>query len=295
VRLRESFRARGADAPGRAILETAARVNAGDADGLLASVAINRRAAAAALAFEGVEAVFDAAPAARNALLARWLDDVLGIDDAFCAAARDAVRIEGTALLEEADQARVRRLLEHHERGRMLCLTHCYATGVEAANQSLHAGYARRLGREAAFEFLPGEPVMVLVNDHRRRLMNGDTGVAVFGRCDDGSAVMHAVFPRGRELVAYPLAPLRSRLARAWALTVHKSQGSEFDTVGLLLPPKDLPLLTRELIYTAITRARRAVVLLGDEARLADGVRRAVARFSAVRERLTLHRNRNQT
>nr|WP_041465709.1 ATP-binding domain-containing protein [Chlorobium limicola] len=69
-------------------------------------------------------------------------------------------------------------------------------------------------------------------------------------------------------------------------MTVHKSQGSEFDRVLMVLPPEDTLLLTRELIYTGITRARQAVTLWSDEAVFSSAVKRRTERRSGLRERL---------
>ena len=81
----------------------------------------------------------------------------------------------------------------------------------------------------------------------------------------------------------------RSAISRpAFAMTVHKAQGSEFDDVTLVLPETDLPLLTRELVYTAVTRARRSVLIVGERGLLERAVARTVQRFSGVAERLRM-------
>jgi exodeoxyribonuclease V alpha subunit len=69
-------------------------------------------------------------------------------------------------------------------------------------------------------------------------------------------------------------------------MTVHKSQGSEFDHVVLILPDKDYPLLTRELIYTALTRGRQAVTIWGTESVLKTAIKRKIERTSGLREAL---------
>ena len=72
----------------------------------------------------------------------------------------------------------------------------------------------------------------------------------------------------------------------AFAMTVHKSQGSEFDHVLVILPDRDIPLLTRELVYTAVTRARQSVTVWGVEKVFVQAVSRATRRVSGLRERL---------
>jgi exodeoxyribonuclease V alpha subunit len=95
-----------------------------------------------------------------------------------------------------------------------------------------------------------------------------------------------AVFPRRGEYVAFSIDSIRSELQLAWATTVHKAQGSEFDHVCVVLPDECIPLLTCEVLYTAVSRSRRSVVLVGDEVVLADGVRAVIERFSGVAEGL---------
>jgi exodeoxyribonuclease V alpha subunit len=95
-----------------------------------------------------------------------------------------------------------------------------------------------------------------------------------------------AMFRRGESFEAVPLDVIPD-LAPAYALTVHRAQGSEFDDVALLLPDRDLPLLTRELMYTAMTRARRSVLVVGDWDLFVRAVSRTVERHSGVGERLS--------
>jgi exodeoxyribonuclease V alpha subunit len=110
----------------------------------------------------------------------------------------------------------------------------------------------------------------------------------VIVRVRDAGGAQHyrAVFRRGAELVPFPLDAVRSQLELAWAITVHKSQGSEVDEAVLLLPREDLPLVTRELIYTGLTRARRGVAIVGPAKVLAAGGARSAARHSGLAARL---------
>jgi exodeoxyribonuclease V alpha subunit len=127
---------------------------------------------------------------------------------------------------------------------------------------------------------------MITANDYQRGLFNGDQGIVV--RADEGLGHHHyrAVFRIGGRLVPFAIEALRDRLELAWALTVHKSQGSELDAVALVLPDNDLPLLTRELLYTGITRARTSVVLCGSRAALVAGGKRAALRHSGLAARI---------
>jgi exodeoxyribonuclease V alpha subunit len=128
----------------------------------------------------------------------------------------------------------------------------------------------------------PGRPLMVTENDYTVRLFNGDVGIlflnaenrlmACFAR-EDGS---FREISAGRMPQAEP----------AFAMTVHKSQGSEFEEVLVILPPHDSPILTRELIYTAVSRARKKVILWSSEEILRAAITRKVTRASGLPELL---------
>ncbi|HEX3803019.1 MAG TPA: exodeoxyribonuclease V subunit alpha [Solirubrobacteraceae bacterium] len=129
----------------------------------------------------------------------------------------------------------------------------------------------------------PGLPLLVTRNDYELRLHNGDTGVVVSG--SDGSGELRAVFDAGG--AAIELAP--SRLADVeplFATTVHKSQGSEFDVAALLLPEADSPLLSRELLYTGVTRARNTLIVAGAEESVRAAVARPAGRATGLQELL---------
>jgi exodeoxyribonuclease V alpha subunit len=145
----------------------------------------------------------------------------------------------------------------------VLCLTRVSAgqTSVAAVNAAMHRLFQRastegtRDPLVSAAAFIPGEPVLITRNDHRRDLVNGDLGVILRGSNDDQREdALHVAFARPRSpqgLLFYPLDELREQLTLAFALTVHKAQGSEYDHVALVLPRHDIPLLTREILYTA--------------------------------------------
>ncbi|MGH9153426.1 MAG: ATP-binding domain-containing protein, partial [Acidimicrobiales bacterium] len=139
-------------------------------------------------------------------------------------------------------------------------------------------GYAA--GAATAGRWYAGQPLLVTENDYALRLFNGDTGVVV-ARAER----LTAVFERRGELVEVSPARLQA-VETVHAMTVHKSQGSQFDAVAVLLPEPGSPMLTRELLYTAVTRARRHLTLAGLEASVRAAVDHLVARASGLEDRL---------
>lgn len=130
-------------------------------------------------------------------------------------------------------------------------------------------------------DYYEHRPVMITKNNYQLRLFNGDTGITR----KDESGKLKVWFEINDELVGY--APsLISNADTAYAITIHKSQGSEFNDVLILLPGTDMPLLTRELVYTAITRARNHVTIQTSENTLMSAVQKSVERGSGIKYRL---------
>jgi exodeoxyribonuclease V alpha subunit len=126
-------------------------------------------------------------------------------------------------------------------------------------------------------------PIMVTRNDYNLKLFNGDVGVVL---SDAASGEPRAFFP-GPDNEVRKFLPLRlPEHQTAYALTVHKSQGSEFDRVLLVLPDRESPVLSRELLYTGITRARKSVQLWFDEKVFRAALSRRVSRTSGLRDAL---------
>ena len=126
----------------------------------------------------------------------------------------------------------------------------------------------------------------MLANDYQKGLWNGDQGIALWVSEDGAKPRLSAVFRRGVGFAAFPVELLRGQLEHCFAMTVHKGQGSEFDGVAVILPEQDVPLLRREILYTAVTRSRRSVVIVGRRERLVTGAARVTERFSGAGERL---------
>ena len=188
--------------------------------------------------------------------------------------------------IDPAETTELEALWSMLQRGRLLTVTRALPTGSVAVNAHLHDLALDRLSVTGRPEFVPGEPVMVTANDYHRGLFNGDQGMIV--RADEGLDRHHfrAVFRCGGQLRPFAIEALRDRLELSWALTVHKSQGSELDAVALILPHEDLPLVTRELLYTGVTRARTGVAICGSKAVLTTGARRGALRHSKLGARL---------
>ena len=130
-----------------------------------------------------------------------------------------------------------------------------------------------------------GRPVMITRNDPVNDLFNGDLGVVVSSPAADGQTQVRVAFPAADGIRS--LAPSRlAQVETVHAMTIHKSQGSEFDTVVVVMPPQDSPLATRELLYTAVTRARRRVVLIGTEESLVAAISTSVLRASGLAARI---------
>jgi exodeoxyribonuclease V alpha subunit len=192
---------------------------------------------------------------------------------------------------DEADLARALALLAHFDGFRLLCPVNEGADlgGVAPINQYLHSLALEEAGDTLDWQprFVAGEPVLVRSNDPRRGLFNGDQGLVLPVQRGDTPTHLEALFPRGDSLAGFPLPSLQDNLDHAYAMTVHKAQGSEFRAVALVLPPAEHPALTREVLYTALTRAREEVLLLGTPEAVDAACARSVARRSGLAQRLS--------
>lgn len=158
---------------------------------------------------------------------------------------------------------------------RVLCAHRRGGFGVERWNERIESWLAD--AGVVTTGWYPGRPVLVTANDHRNRLYNGDLGIVVArdGRSsvafDEGSGVRF-------------IGPSRlDAVETTHAMTIHKSQGSEFDHVVVLLPPAESRLATRELLYTAVTRARSMVSVIGDGDAIAAAIANRTERASRLR------------
>ncbi len=166
---------------------------------------------------------------------------------------------------------------KHLDSVRVLCAHRRGPAGVARWNAMVESW----LGDVRPFSDYAGRPVMVTENDASRRLFNGDIGVVV-----DRDGALEVVLPDGVGAGAGPRVHL-GRVETVHALTIHKSQGSEFDRVVVVLPSADSLLATRELLYTAITRARSSVTLIGSLDTVLAALARPTRRASGLRTRLS--------
>jgi exodeoxyribonuclease V alpha subunit len=236
-------------------------------------------ASVAELTFDGAALV---APSEREALLERWYARQLAFDDRIAVAAHHVYRSGEDGHFGAADRELLDLLHAHLHHKRVLCVTHGRPTGTLAVNDWLH----RRHGNDAG-PFAPGEPVMVLRNDYQRGLFNGDQGIVIrYAEDDDRGPRLAAAFPTRTGWQAWALDGIGDALDLSYAMTVHKSQGSELDAAILLLPDVPIPILTRELLYTAVTRARHGVAICGRPEVLAAGASAPLVRSSGLAERI---------
>ena len=245
-------------AAGGPIAELAALVRAGRGDDALALL----RSAPEGVVFHEVA---DDAPVTGEAL----------------ADVRAAVLEHERAVLTAARAGDAAGALDALERHRLLCAHRAGPRGVghwsELSEQWLAPELDPVLRSDGHYS---GQPLLVTSNDYEIELYNGDTGVVVAHHDD-----LRAAFRRGGAAVTLPLVRLGD--ARPLhAMTVHRAQGSQFDSVTVLLPYAASPLATRQTFYTAITRAASRVRLVGSAESVLACVARPIARATGLRARL---------
>lgn len=287
-RLTESYRMRASNPGGRGVLTVANHVNQGEVAELWdGAEAIRRRSHVGELEFQGVE-LAEAGQAGFSSYFERWFQEVILGDGTYLALANRVYHLTD-GQWAEGDLDAIHRIFQHLGRARILCVlkTAGDLRGVEAINGLFHAWMQKLTGHGLRWEtpFFAGEPVMMTANDYVRGIFNGDQGVVL--KIDlDGELRQAAVFPSLEGPRVFPLEVLRHRLELCHAMTVHKAQGSEFDQVMMVLPKGNHPALSREVVYTGLTRARHSAVVLGEAEGLECAVRTPGARISGLSERL---------
>lgn len=236
------------------------------------------RPALAALA----RAVIDADADAAVALVTSGEPGILLAATAADTPLRERMVSHGAAMVTAARQGRVGEALASLEVHRLLCAHRRGPFGVAMWSRQVEDWLTAAVpGFDPTLTWYPGRPLLVTQNAADLGLFNGDTGVVVA----DGDQ-LRAHFARGGRV--HSISPfLLDSVQTVHAMTVHKAQGSQFDQVTIVLPPPDSPLLTRELLYTAITRARSEVTLIGGVESLVKAVTSPARTASGLRDRLS--------
>jgi exodeoxyribonuclease V alpha subunit len=220
----------------------------------------------------------------------RWINDDGGVPSTQSAQALfhgyapyiDAVRAQG---------ANLKSIATAFANFRVLCAVRDGPWGVNAINQQITDHFRRTLEHPLdpgiRSEWYPGRPVMVLRNDHVLQLFNGDIGIVL----PDADDTLQVYFPVTNGEFR-PIAPVRlPEHETAFAMTVHKSQGSEFNEILLVLPAEKNRILTRELLYTAVTRARGRLSIVANahvvESTVATATQRVSGLMARIRSRST--------
>ena len=188
--------------------------------------------------------------------------------------------------------------LDRQQRSRLLTVTRAGFAGADRINAELappRRGRRRRCAAPVggARASSPGTPVMITRNDYDRGLFNGDQGVVLsVVRRGTAAVARRRVRAWRRRWSRFRCRRCTSALSVAYASTVHKAQGSELDHAALMLPDADLPLLSRELVYTAVTRVRRSITVVGRRELLEQAVARPLERASGLGERIQARRTK---
>lgn len=189
-------------------------------------------------------------------------------------------------------------VLDAFNRFQVLCAVRQGPFGTEQLNRDIARALLTAGQVDSDRGWYEGRPVMMTRNDYSLGLMNGDVGIALHMPGPDGVLRLYVAFPLARD--ASTLTPhtddaqvrcvLPSRLGEVetvYAMTVHKSQGSEFKHTALVLPDDVSSALTRELLYTGITRARRWLSVIGTQGAIEQALAQRTRRYSGLAERLS--------
>jgi len=208
-----------------------------------------------------------------------WIDTEEPTDQLRKVLVPHALALRQAALLGDANAA-LSTLDEH----RLLCAHRRGRFGIGHWNRQVERWVVEATGDPIWSSWYAGRPVLVTNNDYGLGVYNGDTGVAVVAGAGQQGA-LRAVIAGADELLEFATSRL-SDVETMHAMTIHKSQGSQIDEVTVLLPPEDSRLLTRELFYTAVTRAKRKVRVIGPEDAVRAAILRRAVRASGLARRL---------
>lgn len=162
----------------------------------------------------------------------------------------------------------------------LLCALRSGDWGIEGLNQQISRWLMAEGLLDCSQQWYNGRPIMMQRNNYSLGLMNGDIGITLF---DASSGKLRVVFQLADGSLKWVLPSRLTDIETVFAMTVHKSQGSEFSHCCLVLPPDNSPILSRELLYTGITRAKKQFTLLcGNSEILAQTISKRVSRSSGL-------------
>ncbi|OBK45656.1 exodeoxyribonuclease V subunit alpha [Mycobacterium sp. 1081908.1] len=204
-----------------------------------------------------------------------WIDSDRPADRLRDVLVSHALRVREAAALGAAGEALA--TLDEH---RLLCAHRRGPYGVSHWNRQVERWLSEETGQPAFSAWYAGRPLLVTANDYGLKVYNGDTGVVVAREEGLRAVIAGATGP-------LDFAPSRlADIETMHAMTIHKSQGSQAAEVTVLMPPEDSRLLTRELFYTAVTRAKAKVRVAGSEESVRAAIGRRAVRASGLRQRL---------
>jgi exodeoxyribonuclease V alpha subunit len=213
-----------------------------------------------------------------------WIDAGPGLDPSRAAELADVRRtvvqaaVAVVAAAREGDGAAA---LAHLRAVQVLCAHRRGPAGASRWRIDIERWLRAAIPGYGGGPWFAGRPLLVTENDYGLGVFNGDTGVVV----DEGDGRLRAVFDRRGEVLSVRPTRLAS-VDSLYAMTIHKAQGSQFDAVVVVLPDTRSRALTRELLYTAVTRARTSLTLVASEAALTTAVTRPIARASGLGDAL---------
>jgi exodeoxyribonuclease V alpha subunit len=194
----------------------------------------------------------------------------------------DSAVESGRLVIDAARQGDAETALDALEGFRLLCAHRRGPGGVRAWTAHIERWLETEVdGFKGGEGWYLGRPLIVTENDYSLELFNGDIGVVVKGDIRP----MEAAFRRGDAVLPVSTARLAA-VDTVYAMTVHKSQGSQFNAVAFMLPSYDSRILTRELLYTAVTRARKQLILVGTADLIRAAIDRPITRASGLRQAL---------
>lgn len=189
---------------------------------------------------------------------------------------------EAHLLAKSTDQDAHKRAHQIISQNKLLCGPRMGAFGIYQWNQKIGESV---LDFQRDGQLDVGIPILITINSVRTRLVNGDIGIVVNVRSDDKSGNKSVFFLEG-DTGRYLSVSELPEYEMCFAMTIHKSQGSEYQDLTIILPHQDSPLLNRELVYTAVTRAKKSLTIIGSTAKLGLAIGNQSKRHSGLRSML---------